>query len=348
MRSLTFRGVSVRFGHGSHAMTAVDGVDLEVPPGTVVGLVGESGSGKSTLARAAVGLVPPSSGTITLGDTEPGNPRRFAPRLARPRHIVASPQARRRRQPVQMVFQDPFSSLDPRMTIGESIAEALPRRRDRHAEVRRLLQLVDLDPGRSGDLPTGLSGGQRQRVALARAMAAEPEVVIADEITSALDVSVQGAMLNLIRDLQRAHGIGVLFISHNLAVVRYISDVIAVMYLGRIVEIGPAADLLSAPRHPYTRSLLAAVPRIGSTLDDESAADGGGWRADILDAGPPDPHQPPAGCRFHPRCPIGPLAFPERSDCIEVDPAADAPARPHRAACHYVTDAPADRSVGRT
>ncbi|HLV57389.1 MAG TPA: ABC transporter ATP-binding protein, partial [Natronosporangium sp.] len=246
---LELRDVTVRFGRGGTALTAVDRVSLTVPEGAVVGLVGESGSGKSTLARAAVGLVPLAGGRVRLDGAD-------LPRTGR--------------RPVQMVFQDPYGSLDPRMTIGDSIAEALPGRLSRaarSAEVRRLLAEVDLDPDRAGALPSHLSGGQRQRVALARALAGRPRFLLADEITSSLDVSVQGAILNLVRDLQRRLGLGMLVISHNLAVVRYVSDVIAVMYLGRIVEVGPADDVLAAPAHPYTRTLLAAAPRLGDRLD---------------------------------------------------------------------------------
>lgn len=236
---LSFEHVTVRYGQ----VTVVDDVSLTVPQGEVVGLVGESGSGKSTLARAAVGLVAPASGAITLG----GEPV----------------PTRGRHRPVQMVFQDPYSSLDPRMSIGEIVAEALPRgasRADRRAEVARLLELVHLDPSRAAALPARLSGGQRQRVALARALAARPQVVVADEITSALDVSIQGAVLNLVRELQRELGLSMLFISHNLAVVRYVASRVAVMQGGRIVEEGPTAQVLSAPAHDYTRELLAAVP----------------------------------------------------------------------------------------
>jgi len=237
--ALSFDRVTVRYGR----VTVVDDVSLTVPDGEVVGLVGESGSGKSTLARAAVGLVAPASGAITLG----GEPV----------------PTRGRHRPVQMVFQDPYSSLDPRMSIGEIVAEALPRggsRAERRAEVARLLELVHLDPTRAGALPARLSGGQRQRVALARALAARPEVVVADEITSALDVSIQGAVLNLVRELQRELGLSMLFISHNLAVVRYVASRVAVMQGGRIVEEGPTAQVLAEPAHDYTRELLAAVP----------------------------------------------------------------------------------------
>ncbi len=234
MRELRFENVSVRFGH---RVTAVDGVDLTVPAGSVVGLVGESGSGKSTLARAAVGLVPLSGGRVTLD---------------------GAPVPTRGRRPLQMVFQDPYSSLNPRMTIGATIAEAVPRGTDRKAEVARLLELVDL-PDRASRYPAELSGGQRQRVAIARALAGRPEVLIADEITSALDVSIQGAVLNLIRDLQRTLDLTILFISHDLAVVRYVSDTIAVMYRGRIVEHGPADAVLTEPQDPYTRELLTST-----------------------------------------------------------------------------------------
>lgn len=239
MNGLRFEDVTVRFG----ATTAVDGVTLAVPAGQVVGLVGESGSGKSTLARAAVGLAPVHCGRILLDG--------------------APVPTKGRARPLQMVFQDPYSSLDPRMSIGESVAEAMPRgssRAERRAEVARLLELVHLDPTRAGARPAEMSGGQRQRVALARALAGRPQVVIADEITSALDVSIQGAVLNLVRELQRELGLSMLFISHNLAVVRYVASRVAVMQGGRIVEEGPTSQVLAEPAHDYTRELLAAVP----------------------------------------------------------------------------------------
>ncbi|MEV6582338.1 ATP-binding cassette domain-containing protein [Streptomyces sp. NPDC051582] len=222
--------LTVRFGN----FTAVDRVGLEVPKGSATGLVGESGSGKSTLARAVAGLTP-YRGTIT--GVTPGS--------------------------VQMVFQDPYSSLNPRMSIGDAIAEGtrLPRAR-RQAEVGRLLELVSLPAAYAGKYPRELSGGQRQRVAIARALAARPELLIADEITSALDVSVQGAVLNLLRELRGELGLTMLFISHNLAVVRYVCDAVAVMHHGRLMECGPVHDVIGAPRHEYTRTLLDAVPRL--------------------------------------------------------------------------------------
>ncbi|MDR2381961.1 MAG: ATP-binding cassette domain-containing protein [Bifidobacteriaceae bacterium] len=248
MSGLEFLDVRVRFGRGAKTVHAVHGVSLEVPAGQVVGLVGESGSGKSTLGRTAVGLAPLDGGSILID----GQPIRSRFRRGEPR-------------PVQMVYQDPYSSLDPRMTVGDSIAEALPvaaRRRasSRRAEVSRLLDLVSLEADYQEMLPGRLSGGQLQRIALARALGARPRYVVADEVTSALDVSVQGAVLNLVREVQRDLGFGMLFISHNLAVVRYLSDAIAVMRLGKIVEAGPTDELIANPRSRYTRALLAAAP----------------------------------------------------------------------------------------
>ncbi|MEU5850248.1 ABC transporter ATP-binding protein [Saccharopolyspora shandongensis] len=312
MSELIFDTVSVRYG-GRRGLAAVDGVSLTVPAGKVVGLVGESGSGKSTLARAAVGLSPISAGRVLLGGVD----------------VRKLP----RRRPLQMVFQDPYSSLNPRMTIGESITEAIPRgvlpgRSARKEEVARLLELVNLDPDRADHLPGQMSGGQRQRVALARALAGRPEALIADEITSALDVSVQGAVLNLVRSVQRQLDLSMLFISHNLAVIRYLSDIVAVMYLGRIVEAGPAEQVLADPQHPYTRDLLDAAPSAHKSLFDlEPSA--------TADAEPPDPHYPPAGCRYHPRCPVGPLVRSDREICLRADPAEDAASRRHAAACHF-------------
>ncbi len=315
MSELRFEEVSVRFGTGRKTLTAVDAATLTVPSGQVVGLVGESGSGKSTLARAAVGLNALSGGRIVLD---------------------GKPLGGRGRRPLQMVFQDPYSSLDPRMTIGDSIAETLPRQRRvaKRAEVGRLLELVGLAADRADAYPAQLSGGQRQRVALARALAAQPAVIIADEITSALDVSIQGTVLNLVRDLQQRLNLSMLFISHNLAVVRYVCDQIAVMYLGKIVEQGPAQQVLDDPQHPYTRDLLAAAP---DAATDTLTLAGTGIDLDdplqvVADAEPADPHHPPSGCHYHPRCPIGPLINPDRDICRTTPPTTD---HPHHAACHY-------------
>lgn len=236
--------LTVRYG----GFTAVDGVSLEIPPSSIVGLVGESGSGKSSLAKALVGLAP-----ITRGD-------------------FAGPDRARR----QLVFQDPYASLDPRMTVGRSIAEGIRlRRAERSAEVDRLLSMVGLDPTVSGRLPRQLSGGQRQRIAIARALGARPDLLIADEITSALDVSVQAVVLNLIRQVQSELGLTVLFISHDLAVVRYVSDSMAVMHGGRLVETGPTDQVVTTPREPYTRRLIDSVPRLGDRITPGSSGSAG-------------------------------------------------------------------------
>ncbi|MFC4121362.1 ABC transporter ATP-binding protein [Nonomuraea zeae] len=312
---LDIRDLTVRF----NALTAVDCVNLTVPGGTTVGLVGESGSGKSTLARAIAGLLRPESGRIHLGGKDITGQR------------LGHPDRRR----VQLVFQDPAASLDPRMTAGSAVKQGLLSRTDirsrqRTAEADRMLRLVGLEARLHDSLPRELSGGQRQRVALARALAANPDVLIADEITSALDASVQGGVLNLLRTLQAELGLTVLFISHNLAAVRYVSDVVAVMYCGQIVEVAPVDRITTAPRHPYTASLLEAVP----TIEDRPSHRVTGLRtaAATLAQEPADPHQPPSGCRFHPRCPRGPAAHPERVACR-----VSAPTRDHStgAACFF-------------
>ncbi|WP_456694825.1 ABC transporter ATP-binding protein [Aeromicrobium sp. P5_D10] len=265
MTSLAFENVWVRYGSGRSSHDVVRDVNLVVPSGRMVGLVGESGSGKSTLARAAVGLQEPRSGRILVDGVDVVG--------ARGKTAVA-------RRRVQMVFQDANSCLDPRMSIGASIEEAIAvrgrsagrNRTARRSEVSELLQLVELDPARAGDLPAQLSGGQRQRVSIARALAADPQVLLADEITSALDVSVQGTVLNLLTRVQRQLDLTVLFISHNLAVVRQLCDDIAVMKDGVIVEAGRAVSVIDNPQHPYTQELVAAVPRIGMPIFGEGAS----------------------------------------------------------------------------
>ncbi|MFI9048209.1 oligopeptide/dipeptide ABC transporter ATP-binding protein [Streptomyces sp. NPDC053427] len=321
MTGLALDEVTVRHEGPGGAVTAVDRVSLEVPEGATVGLVGESGSGKSSLARAVVGLSRLSGGRVLVDGRE-----------VRSRTVG---DRRRLGQRVQMVFQDPDTALDPRMTVRRTLAEAAGafRRLDGRARERRIAELLDLVglEARLGDrMPRELSGGQRQRVALARALAVGPDILIADEITSALDVSVQAAVLSMVRDLQRRLGLSLLFISHNLAAVRYVSDVIAVMYLGRIVETAPAERLLAEPQHPYTRTLLASVPSLhGPLLTGEPR----------LSGEVPDPAAPPGGCRFHPRCPVGPNRYPERTVCAERDPQPGAGGRPHLAACHFPSGA---------
>ncbi len=248
--ALAVEDLTVAFGHGPRATVALDAVSTGVGRGRTVGLVGESGSGKSTLAKALVGLVAPRSGTIRLDGVD------VTALSRRERH--------RSRRQVQMIPQDPYSSLNPRRTVGQALAEAIdPVRQDvrRHQdEIVHWLGLVRLDASALHRYPHEFSGGQRQRVAIARALAVQPEIVIADEITSALDVSVQAEILALIARLRRELGLTMLFISHNLAVVRQVSDDVVVLYHGQIVEQSDAASLFAAPGHPYTQALLASVP----------------------------------------------------------------------------------------
>jgi peptide/nickel transport system ATP-binding protein len=273
-------------GSGKVTLTAVDGVDIAINRGETYALVGESGSGKSTIARMVVGLLPPTSGSVHIGGAdiwaESGGPRQR--------------QIRRR---IQMIFQDPFASLNPRWRVGSIVAEPIKAfgliadARDREARVGELLALVGLDPRDAGKFPHEFSGGQRQRIAIARALASEPEFIVCDEPTSALDVSVQAQVLNLLRELQERLGLTYLFISHNLAVVRHMATRVGVLYLGRLVEEAPARELFAAPKHPYTRMLLDAVPDIGMEGVERQSIAG-----EI-----PNPINPPAGCHFNPRCP---------------------------------------------
>ncbi len=264
---------------------AVDGVDLELMPAETLALVGESGCGKSTVARALLGLVPVTTGSIQLDGRE---------LVGRSRRELAF--GRRR---MQIVFQDPFSSLDPRQTVGDAIVEALETHRigrdtaERRARAERLLERVGLRRELLGRYPHELSGGQRQRVAIARALAVEPELIVCDEATSSLDVSVQAQILNLLRDLQDELGLSYLFITHDLGVVRYLAHRVAVMYLGELVETGTTEQVLNAPQHPYTKALISAVPRLDSHQHSRF----------VLPGEVPSPIAPPPGCRFHTRCP---------------------------------------------
>ena len=250
---MQLHNVTVRFGRGRQQLTAVDSVSLQIPPGSTVGLVGESGCGKSTLARAIVGLLRIESGAIKLDGEDYSSHRKR--------------NSQRFRRQVQMVFQDPYSSLNPRMTVGDALGEALnlsdTPRRDVAREVALLLEKVGLPRSAVDRYPHQFSGGQRQRAAIARALAARPRFVICDEVTSALDVSVQGAILNMLQDLQTALELTYLFISHDLSTIRYMSDSIAVMYLGRVVEVATADEIFNFPNHPYTLALLTSVPEVG-------------------------------------------------------------------------------------
>ena len=264
---------------------AVDGVSFDVPRGKTYGLVGESGCGKSTLGRAVLRLHEPTAGEITLDGTD----------------ITAldKKQLLAWRRRMQIIFQDPFASLSPRRTVRQTIREALDTHRigdngQRNAEVERLLEVVGLRARVLDRYPHEFSGGQRQRVGIARALALHPDFIVADEPVSALDVSVQSQVLNLLAELQRDHGIAFLFISHDLAVVQHISDHVGVMYLGRIVETASASDIYRAPKHPYTRALMSAIPVPDPKTRRERI---------ILPGDVPSPISPPPGCPFHPRCP---------------------------------------------
>lgn len=325
---LELSDLTVKYGTGPSQLTAVDGVSLTVPRGGTLGLVGESGSGKSTLGRAVVGLLPLAGGTMALDGDDCS--------ATKARNAVAF------RRRVQMVFQDPHASLNPRMAVGTLMQEALTlrqRQRGREArqEARRILDLVGLPANALARYPHEFSGGQRQRVAIARALAIQPEVIVMDEVTSALDVSVQATILNLLRDLQQQFQLAYLFISHDLSVIGAMSEAVAVMYLGRIVEQGPREAIFANPRHPYTRALLESVPRFGQPP-----------AAAVVSGDLPDPRKPPRGCRFHTRCPVGPLARPERQVCLERDPQAIAARQPQRAACHFAAESsPSDAQLLR-
>ncbi|HYU62340.1 MAG TPA: oligopeptide/dipeptide ABC transporter ATP-binding protein [Verrucomicrobiae bacterium] len=297
---------------------AVDGVSFEIRQGETLGLVGESGCGKSTLGRLVMQLIPVTSGKIFLGDVE----------LTK----LRGERLRQQRRQMQIIFQDPYASLDPRMTIGDIIAEPLAnfgvtRGRKAQRRVQELLRVVGLNPNFNNRYPHEFSGGQRQRIGIARALALNPKLIVCDEAISALDVSIQAQIVNLLEDLQREFNLTYLFIAHDLSVVRHISDRVMVMYLGKLVEIADSTDVYSSPKHPYTKALLSAIP-----VPDPKVQRG--RRLVDLSGEIPSPINPPSGCRFHTRCPIARVPTP----CAEDDPPLEEKVRTHFAACHFSQD----------
>jgi oligopeptide/dipeptide ABC transporter ATP-binding protein len=292
---------------------AVDGVDLEVHPGETLGIVGESGCGKSTLARLICKLLPLTAGTLEFEGRDvtrlDGNGLRLL------------------RRQVQMIFQDPYSSLNPRKRVGTIIGDpfdihGIAEGRERKRRVQELMEVVGLNPEHYNRFPAEFSGGQRQRIGVARALALRPKLIICDEPVSALDVSIQAQVINLLEDLQNEFNLTYIFIAHDLSVVRHVSDRVAVMYLGKIVELADASRLYKTPKHPYASALLSAVPVADPDLAEKR-------ERVILSGDVPSPIDPPSGCRFHPRCPKA------QPNCVTDEPPLEAKEAGDLAACHY-------------
>jgi oligopeptide transport system ATP-binding protein len=294
---------------------AGDGVSFEIYPGETLGLVGESGCGKSTLGRVVTQLLPATSGSIMFEGQE--------------LTALRGESLRQKRREVQMIFQDPYASLDPRMTIGDIIAEPLVNFRvmkgkQKNDRVQELLKTVGLNPYFNNRYPHEFSGGQRQRIGIARALALNPKLIVCDEPISALDVSIQAQIINLLEDLQAQFNLTYLFIAHDLSVVRHISDRVMVMYLGKVAEIATSQDLYDNQKHPYTRALLSAIPVPDPKVESQR-------RLVELSGEIPSPVNPPSGCRFHTRCPIARVP----GICVDEEPPLEDKGQGHLAACHF-------------
>jgi oligopeptide transport system ATP-binding protein len=294
---------------------AVDGVSFDVRPGETVGLVGESGCGKSTLGRLVTQLLPATSGQVIFDGVD----------LTK----LGGEKLRQQRKQLQMIFQDPYASLDPRMTVGDIIAEPLVNfglvsGRQKNARVQELLRVVGLNPYFNNRYPHEFSGGQRQRIGIARALGLNPRLIVCDEPVSALDVSIQAQIINLLEDLQREFNLTYIFIAHDLSVVRHISDRVMVMYLGKIVEVSPSEDLYRSQEHPYTKALLSSIPVPNPRIESQR-------RLIELSGEIPSPLNPPSGCHFHTRCPIAKVPTP----CADTEPPLEQKAPNRFAACHF-------------